>query len=807
MTMDYQNTSQFKGMKVAQALSSLGATEKGLSAAEAEKRAKEAGYNEIVGKKENIYLELFMHFWGPIPWLLEIATILCFIVGSTFDGFVLAFLVVANGSIAFYNEHDSKKALELLKKKLTIKTHLLRDGNWQTMDARELVPGDIITVGLGDVVPADAKIISGGISADQSALTGESLPVELKESDVIFTGSTVKRGEAKCVVVNTGMRTYFGKTVELVNIAKPKSKTEEIMFTISKNVTYIGVALFLIILAYALSTDAKPVVMLTFAVLFIGGGVPAALPVMFTIAQSKGATDLSKKNILVTKLDSIESAASVDVVCLDKTGTLTLNELEVSDAIPFGKKKANEVLALAALASSEASKDAIDTAIISYAKAKGAKLAGCNQVSYKPFEPATKRAEAVINEKGKRFVVMKGAPQTIISLCKGATKQQKDALNKAVESLSKKGCRSLAVAYSDFGKFSNLTLAGVVGLGDPLRPDSKETIIALREAGIKPIMLTGDNIAVATEIAMQAGIGDKIVRISEIKKLPAAKQADAVLACDGIAEIYPEDKFWVVKLLQSKGKMVGMTGDGVNDAPALKQAELGIAVSNSTDVAKAAASMVLTEAGTRVILEAVKTSRETYQRMLTWTLKKVARSIQFMLILMVGFVFFQDVVVSITGLVLLMIVNDFLTMSLAIDNSRASKGPNNWNLKSITLASFSIGILFFLVELVVLLAGMNQFGLNLPGIQTIMLLSLVYTGQVGIYIIRERGRFWQSWPNRIVAMILWAAIILFTLLGIFGVALTPIPAYAIGLTFAFCVVAILAIDFPKYEIYKRLNIG
>ena len=805
--MQTRSTSDFKGMKTKDALVALETSEKGLALPEVQKRVKALGYNEVAEKKENILSELFFHFWGPIPWLLEVATILCFIVGNRFDALVLAFLVIMNGGVAFYNEHDSKKALLLLKKKLTIKSRVLRGGSWQTMDARELVPGDMIMIGLGDVVPADAKIVSGQISADQAALTGESLPVEAREGDVIFTGSIVKRGEVKCAVVNTGMRTYFGKTVELVNIAKPKSKTEEIMFTLSKNVSYIGAVLFLIILGYAVSIDVKPIVLLTFAILFIGGGVPAALPMMFTISQSKGAVDLSRRNILVTKLDSLESAASVEVLCLDKTGTITMNELQVSDSIPLGKCKPNEVLSFAALASSEGSKDAIDSAIIGYAKAKGASIPGCEQVSYKPFEPATKRAEAIVNEKGKKFLVMKGAPQMIASLCKGATKQQKDALDKAVDSLSKKGCRALAVAYSEIGKFDKLTLAGVIGLGDPLRPDSASTIAALREAGIKPIMITGDNMAVAKEIAMQAGIGKNIVRIADIRKLPEMEQADAVLACDGIAEIYPEDKFWVVKLIQSKGKLVGMTGDGVNDAPALKQAELGIAVSNATDVAKAAASMVLTDPGTKDILEAVRVSREAFQRMLTWTLKKISRSIQFMLILMVGFFYFHDVVVSINGLIVMMIINDFLTMTLAIDNSRATRTPNMWDLKSITLASIFVGMFFFIIELIVFFTGMKHFGLDLLGMQTLILLSLVYTGQLGIYIVRERGHFWQSWPHKYVAATLWFAIVLVTLMGVYGVAMVKLPLNEIGMTFAICAAAILITDLPKHWAYKRLGIG
>ena len=813
MAIEIKATSDFEKMTAAGAFAALQSGKNGLGVAEAGRRAGEIGYNEVTEKKTSPVKEFLSHFWGPIPWLLEFAAIACYFIGNRIDAVVLGLIVVVNGAVAYYNEHDSKKALELLKKKLSLRTRVLRGGSWSTLDARELVPGDVITIGLGDVVPADAKILEGNVSADQSALTGESLPAELAESGILFTGSTIKRGEEKCIVVNTGMRTYFGKTVELVNIAKPKSKTEEIMFTIAKYVGYLGAALFAVVLVYAMMIGSPLITIFTFAVLFIGGGIPAALPMMFTIAQSKGATDLSKKGILVTKLDSIENAASVEVICLDKTGTLTMNELEVADAIPLGKCNRGELLALCALASSEASKDAIDRVVLEYAKKNGAKLAGFRQVSYTPFEPSTKRAEGLVQFKGKRFRAVKGAPQMVMSLCKGVDAKQKAQVEAKINELSLKGCRVLAVAKSATaangkGKGNSaggLALCGLIALADPLREDSPSTIAALKEAGIKPIMLTGDNIAVAREIAKKAGIGEKVVRIGEIKSLPEKKQADAVLACDGIAEIYPEDKYWVVKLLQSRGKMVGMTGDGVNDAPALKQAELGIAVSNSADVAKAAASMVLTEQGTRAILDSVRVSRETFQRMLTWTLKKIARSVQFMLILMLGFFWFHDIVVSITGLVFLMIVNDFLTMSLAVDNTRASKRPNLWDLKGISLASGAIGLLFFAIEVAVFYTGVQYFGLALGGMQTLMLLSLVYTGQMGIYIVRERGRMWESWPNAGVALTLWGAIAIFTALAVFGVGMDALPASEALLTFAICAVAIFLSDFPKLWAYRKLG--
>lgn len=805
--METKTTADFKQTDLKTAFGWLNADEKGLSEEDASNRAEEFGLNEVLEKKKNILIEFLLHFWGPIPWFLEIAAILTFLIGDWKDGTIIAALVSINGIIAFYNEHDSQKALELLKHKLTIKAKVLRGGKWETKEARELVPGDIIIIGLGDVVPADAKIIKGEISADQSALTGESLPADLKESDVLFTGSIIKRGEAKCLVVNTGMRTFFGKTVELVNIAKAKSRQEEIMFRVSKNLIYVGMAAFFIILCYSLLIQVKLSTILTFAVLFIAGGVPVALPVMFTIAQSKGATDLSKKGVLVTKLESIENAASVEILCLDKTGTITMNELRVSEAIPlFGTSK-EELLALAALASSAESKDTIDNTVIAYAKKNGTSLAQYSQLSYTPFEPSTKRAEGIVETKGKKFKAIKGAPQMIISICSGLSKEEKEEANAKIEELSRKGCRVLAVAKSAFGEYRKLSLAGLIALSDPLRPDSMETIAALREAGIQPIMLTGDNIAVAKEMAKQAGIGSNIVRISEIKALPESEQANAVEKCDGIAEIYPEDKYWVVKLLQSKGRTVGMTGDGVNDAPALKQAELGIAVSSSTDVAKAAASMVLTEPGTKVILEGVRISRETYQRMLTWTLRKIVFAIQFMIVLSIGFFWLQDVIISIPGLMLLMIVGDFITMSLAVDNARSTKNPNSWNVKNITIASVFMGLFLCIITLAFLVIGVDYLKFDLGQIRTLAIIALVFTGQFTILVVRERSHFWTSKPAKLVAGTICFSIILFTLIAMFGTMMTPLSPTIVLAVLAACALYTFAMDWPKVYLFKKFGIA
>jgi len=803
--MKLSSTGEYKEVGVAQALKMLATGVEGLSQSEAGKRATEFGYNEVAEKKKSLIVDFFSRFWGPIPWLLEIAVFFCWVLGDKMDGALIFLLLLMNVVIAFINDNNSQKALELLKKKLCIESKVLRDGNIAVKPARELVPGDVIKIRLGDVVPADAKIIDGQISVDQSALTGESLPVEAKESDILYTGSIVKRGEAKCVVINTGTNTYFGKTVNLVNIAKPQSRQEKIMLDLSRYMIYLGAFAFVVILWHAYQIETTLKIVLTFAVLFIGGGIPVALPIMFTVSQATGAGELAKRGILVTRLDAIENAASVEVLCLDKTGTITKNELEISEAIPFSGNEGEDVLLTASLASNEENMDSIDNTIFSYCNANNVSWKAYKKTSFKPFDPSTKRTEAVVELKGKKLLVMKGAPQIILSLCKEDKKLQKQVIDK-VDELSKKGCRALGVAKAESGKADNLRFIGLLALSDPLRPDSNAMITEIRSEGVRPKMLTGDNISVAREIAGQAAIGNNIIRIIDIKDLDPLEKLEKVDECDGIAEIYPEDKFSIVKMLQSFGYMVGMTGDGVNDAPALKQAEMGIAVSSATDVAKAAASMVIMEPGTRVIIEAIHISRQIYQRMLTWALNKVTKSIQFLVLLTLGFFWFEDVIISITGLLVLVFVNDFLTLTLATDNAPNSTNPNKWNLKNLIISSFFLALLYTALGVWLINVAVNDFKLDLEGIRTIVLLYFVYTSLFRVFIVRERKHFWSSMPSRDVILTIGVSTILFTIMALYGWVIEPLPAYEIWFTMIVCAVFTVLADFPKYYLYRKLGI-
>ena len=586
------------------------------------------GKNEITEKRENLFVEFFKRYWGPMPWLLELAMLLSFALKHELEGSIIFGLMTLNAIIGFMHSRGSQKAIELLKQRLAIQAKVLRNGNWVIEPAARIVPGDIVAVRFGDIIPADVKIIRGNLSIDESALTGESLPREAQESDIIYAGSMTRRGEAQCVVLNTGANTYFGKTVELVKSAKPVSHQEEVMMGIVKHAMYLAIIASLIIVSYSFVIHMSPFLLFSFILVLLMSAVPVALPAVMTIVQAATSMKLAGEGVLVTRLDSIEDAASISVLCLDKTGTITQNKLVVTDVISFSGSSFDAVIQTALLSSRTESMDLIDLALFDYAKHRNINLNPYKEVSYTPFSPETKRTEAVIQTERNYNRALKGAPQVILQLCKSIDHATRLEVDQAIVRFSQKGLRTIAIARSEDGDLDSIKLIGLIAFSDPPRPDSRKMIEEIRGLGIKPIMLTGDSLAIAREIASQVGIGSKIIAFADIQHLDENEKVKQVEAGDGFAEIYPADKYEIVRLLQSKGHMVGMTGDGVNDAPALKQAEMGIALSNSTDVAKASASIVLTRPGVSVIVDAITRSRETYQRMLTWVINKIIKVIQ-----------------------------------------------------------------------------------------------------------------------------------------------------------------------------------
>jgi H+-transporting ATPase len=802
-----RSTNEYRKISVEETIRLLETSPNGLTETEAQERIDRFGRNQVVEKQKNPALDFLSHYWGPMPWLLESAMALSYILGHYLELVIVFVLLTINAIIGFLHTRSSRKALDLLKKRLAVKARVLRDGQWVVRDARELVPGDTIGIGLGDLAPADAKLLGDGeVSVDQSALTGESLPVTVRESGIVYSSSVIKRGEAKCIVVNTGANTYFGKTAELVRMAKPVSHQEQIMMAVVKYSMYMSLAALIIVVADATLVHADILSMLDIALTFLLGAVPVALPAVFAVVLSIGSIELAKKGALVTRLDSIEDAASMDLLCLDKTGTITQNKLSVSDPISFQGFGKDDVALMASLASREETKDVIDLTIIEYARAAGIDSSAYKQVSFTPFEPATKRSEATIEGRGERFKVTKGAPQVIISICRLMSEETRTQANETVEALSQKGYRTIAVATSESEALDNFRLVGLLPLADHPRPDSKTMILELKTLGVKPKMLTGDNIAVAKEIAHQVSIGDKMYRMTNLSALSEADQVRILDENDGFAEIYPEDKYRIVKLLQSRGHIVGMTGDGVNDAPALKQAEVGIAVSDSTDVAKASASIVLTELGTHQIIEAIKTSRQIYQRMLTWVINKVTKVVQFVGLLVLGYFWLQAALVSVLGMVLVVFANDFVTMSLATDNVKYTSSPNLWNVKNITLASLAIGLLLVAGGTFAVWIGIEYFGLKGTELQSYVMLMLVFTSQFRPYIARERRRCWSSRPGRELLVATVATVLGFALLGVYGIIVPPLPAYEVLFILVFSGVLTFSLDFPKYYVFRKLGL-
>ena len=802
-----KNTAEYKTISADETLGLLETSVNGLTGAEASHRLQIFGFNEVSEKKRNPAVEFLLRYWGPMPWLLELAIVLSIVVKHYLEAGIIFALLTINSVIGQVQARGSQRALEALKERLAVKARVLRDSNWITVEAREITPGDILSLGLGDIIPGDAKLISGHLSVDQSVLTGESLPVDAQQSDIVYSGSVVKSGEARCVVINTGTNTYFGRTAELVKIARPRSHQEQIMLAIVRYMMFVGIAALVLVAVYGGVTGTGLLTILTFAVIFLMGTVPVALPAVMTIVQSAGAMELTRKNVLVTRLDSIEDAASIDVLCLDKTGTVTQNKLSVGDVVPFATYAKEDVIVMASLGSSqEKGKDAIDTAVLDYAQASNVNLSPYKQISFTPFEPSTRRSEAVVRDGGRQFKVIKGAPQTVISLCGAVDEATRTGVDEAMEALSRKGYRTLGVARSADDDLETMRFVGLVSLADPPRGDSKEMIEGARRLGVKPMMLTGDNIAIAREIAREVSIGDRIIRMEEFRRMDDAEQAKVIEEVDGFAEIYPEDKYRIVKLLQSRGHMVGMTGDGVNDAPALKQAEMGIAVSSSTDVAKASASAVLTESGVAVIVEAIKTSRHIYQRMLTWVINKVTKVIQVIGLLTIGFFWFHDMVISLLGMALLIFANDFVTMSLATDNVEYTSNPNKWNIRNITFASLVVGAMVVGGGTIALFVGSRYFHLESEQLRTFITLMLIFTSQFNVYIVRERKYFWSSRPGKELVFATTGALVAFSLLGVYGRIITPIAPHQVLFLLGFSALFTFAIDYPKHLAFRKFGL-
>jgi H+-transporting ATPase len=792
-----------KSLSMPELQKKLGATPAGLSEAEAQKRLTQYGPNEITVKKANEFLKFLSYFWGPIPWMIEAAVILSGVVRHWLDFFIILLLLASNAVVGFWEEHQAGNAIAALKARLAVKAKVLRDGKWTNPNASQVVPGDVVRLRLGDIVPADARLLAGDpIEVDQSALTGESLPVTCKPGAAVYSGSIVRQGEIDAIVYGTGTNTYFGKTAQLVQEAHTVSHFQRAVLKIGDYLIVLAVALVLVILVVALFRGDRVLTTLEFCLVLLVAAIPVAMPTVLSVTMAVGARLLAKKEAIVTRLSAIEELAGVDVLCSDKTGTLTQNKLTLGDPFTVNNIPADQVILWAALASRAEDKDTIDLAVIG--GVKDDKTLKAYQVThFQPFDPVHKRTEATVKgADGKQFYVAKGAPQIILAMATNAG-QVKSAVEKAVNEFAGRGFRSLGVARADEeGKWQ---FAGLLPLFDPPREQAKATIASARQMGVDVKMVTGDQIAIARETSRALGLGTNILDASglgDIKHHETAQAAEAIEKADGFAQVFPEHKFHIVDVLQQRGHIVGMTGDGVNDAPALKKADCGIAVSGATDAARAAASIVLLAPGLSVIIDAIKESRRIFQRMNSYAMYRIAETLRVLFFMTLAILVFNFYPLTAVMIVMIALLNDGAILSIAYDNVHYKDKPEAWNMRLVLAISTVLGFIGVIAAFGLFYLGERVFHLDRGRIQTLMYLKLSVAGHLTIFLTRTRGPFWSIRP----AKILWMAVVgtqtIATLIAVYGLFMTPLGWKWAGFVWGYALVWALVNDRVKLLAYR-----
>ncbi len=787
----------------------LGASPDGLTQAEAEKRLTQYGPNEIVEEKTNMLLKFLSYFWGPIPWMIEVAVILSAVVRHWPDFFIILLLLVANAMVGFWEEREAGNAIEALKAKLAIKARVKRNGKWVNPAARELVPGDVIRLRLGDIVPADARLLDGDqVEVDQSALTGESLPAERKPGDAVFSGSIIRQGEIGAMVYATGQNTYFGKTAQLVETAHTVSHFQKAVLKIGNYLIILAVALVAVIITVAIFRGDPILGTLQFALVLTVAAIPVAMPTVLSVTMAVGARLLAKKQAVVSKLVAIEELAGVDVLCADKTGTLTQNKLTLGDPFSVNNVPVEQLILHGALASRADNNDTIDLAVLGGVK-DDQTLKSYQVVHFMPFDPVHKRTEATVKDKnGKQFKVSKGAPQVILEL--SANKEQvKSAVDKAVNEFAARGFRSLGVARADMD--GQWQFVGVLPLFDPPREDAKATIATALAMGVKIKMVTGDALAIAKETAKKLDMGTNILdaaSLGDSKKEETAQVAESIEKADGFAQVFPEHKYHIVDVLQKLGHMVGMTGDGVNDAPALKKADCGIAVSDATDAARAAAAIVLLTPGLSVIIDAIKESRRIFQRMNSYAIYRIAETLRVLFFMTLAILVFNFYPLTAVMIVILALLNDGAILSIAYDNVHYKDQPEEWNMRMVLGISTVLGLIGVVSAFGLFYLGERVFHLDRAHIQTLMYLKLSVAGHLTIFLTRTRGPFWSIRPARILLAAVLGTQIVATLIAVYGLFMTPLGWGWAGFVWGYALLWFLLNDRVKllaYRIFDPVN--
>ena len=778
----------------------------GLTQAEAKQRLAKYGPNALAEKTVNPLLKFLGYFWGPIPWMIEAAAILSAIVQHWSDFVIITVLLFANAVVGFWEEYQAGNAIAALKAKLAPRAKVKRDGAWSDIAASELVPGDVVRLRLGDIVPADSRSLGPDpVEVDEAALTGESLPVSRKTGEVLYSGAIVRQGEADALVYATGGNTYFGETAALVEEAHTVSHFQRAVLKIGDYLIVVAIALVVLIITVALFRGDPVMTTLQFALVLTVAAIPVAMPAVLSVTMAVGARKLAERQAIVSRLASIEELAGMDVLCSDKTGTLTQNKLTLGDPQAIGKTAPAELVLDGALASRAEDQDTIDMAVIAGVKDKSA-LKPYEIEHYQPFDPVHKRTEATVKASdGSVFKVTKGAVQVILALSANASQVGAD-VTKVTEELAKRGYRSLGVAKAT--KDGDWQFLGLLPLFDPPRPDSKQMIAEAEALGIDVKMITGDQLAIAKEIASKLGLGTDILDASifeNTKPHQASRLDQAIEHADGFAQVFPEHKFHIIDVLPKDGHIVGMTGDGVNDAPPLKKANCGIAVSGATDAARAAAAIVLLTPGLTVIIDAIKEARKIFQRMNSYAIYRIAETVRVLLFMTLSIIVFNFYPVTAIMIVLLALLNDGAILSIAYDNVRTSAKPEAWNMRRVLGISTMLGLAGVVASFGMFYLGERVLELDRDVIQTLMYLKLSVAGHLNIFVTRTRGPFWSIMPAPILLIAVFGTQTVATIIAVFGLLMTPIGWELAALVWGYAIVWFLINDRVNLLGYRILE--
>ena len=776
----------------------------GLTSAEAAERLREHGENILDERQRSVVLVFLGYFWGPIPWMIEVAAALSLAIGHWTDFVIILVMLLVNALVAFWQEHQAANALDALKQQMAPFAVVRRDDRWTRLVARELVPGDVIRLRLGDVVPADA-VLSGEdpLSLDESALTGESLPVDKTTGKMAYSGTIVKRGVTEALVVNTGAASYFAKTANLAASARAPSHFQAAVLGIGRYLVYVGLGLAAVLVLDQLAHGEDVLTLLQFVLILVVASIPVAMPAVLSITMALGALRLSREKAIVSRLQSVEELAGVDVLCSDKTGTLTRNELTLGDPVVFSADTPEEVVLAAALASASEGRDAIDEAVVRGLEHEEI-LQSYAQERFVPFDPTRKRSDATVRHGDEApFVVTKGAPHVIVDLCAldASTRQR---ATEVVDGLAASGFRTLGVARAADAD-GDWELLGFLPLQDPPRADSAETIRRAREHGIDVKMVTGDHIAIARQISQSLGLRSDIRSAEEIFAHPLDPELERQIeTADGFAQVLPEHKYQIVKALQHRGHLVAMTGDGVNDTPALKQAEVGIAVSGATSAAQSAASLVLTAPGLGVIVNAVEEARRIFERMNSYAVYRITETIRIMLFVVLTMIAFDFYPITTVMIILLALLNDLPIMAIAYDHTRVDRQPVRWALREVLGEATVLGMIGVVETFGLLLIGKFWLDLSEGALQSLVYLKLAVAGHLTLLVVRTRGPFWKSpHPAKVLlGAVLGTQAVAVLIVGL-GILVAPLPWADIALVWGYCIAWMFIEDGAKRVLHAH----